>query len=282
MSDDIDFKKSDLIQAAMNRVRGDTTRVDRDFTDSRTMVHRREQDQALKHRLDQLEIARGSNTLAGSASTVAVGPTEVHSTAINRPASGWGPLLLTALVSALGGAGLTWWMLVGQTGQPTQLAVAVPVAALPGSGASSAAVAASSVSSPVTMENSGLAAQATAVDDDLAQALDLIEGWRQAWERRDVDGYLAYYSDHFSPSNGQTRDAWRMARQKNLSSRASIKVGINGVRTDRMGVDRIKVTFLQDYASGKYEERAQPKTLLVQRQGKSWQIVGEWQGDKKG
>lgn len=57
-----------------------------------------------------------------------------------------------------------------------------------------------------------------------------------------------------------------------------ISVGVNKLRTDPVGADRLKVTFLQDYSSGNCKEQAQPKTLMLQRQGNSWKIVGEWQG----
>ena len=40
----------------------------------------------------------------------------------------------------------------------------------------------------------------------------------------------------------------------------------------------MKLVFLQDYASGKYREHAQPKTLLLLLQDARWLIVEERQG----
>lgn len=258
-----------MIQATLNRAPCDAKGVKLEFLPSRSMRLRRTQDLALKGRLEQLEAARGVNVVAGSdagssAKLPEVAPAVVLAAAV-RPAFGWGPFLLTALVSGVICAGLTWWVLVGQAAGSTQFVVTAPVAAVP-------------VSNTSTAGSAGLVVLPNVVEAEVGQVPDLVEGWRQAWERRDADAYLAYYSDQFVPSKGQTHDAWRLARHKNLSSRSSISVGVNGLRTDHMGADRVKVTFLQDYASGKYQERAQPKTLMLQRQGTSWKIVGEWQG----
>ena len=45
-----------------------------------------------------------------------------------------------------------------------------------------------------------------------------------------------------------------------------------------LGTHRYRLVFLQDYHSGSFEERSQPKTLLMVREGKDWRIAGEWQG----
>lgn len=50
----------------MSRARNDANRVEQDFTDSRSMTFPREQDQALKRILEQLEAARGTSTVAES------------------------------------------------------------------------------------------------------------------------------------------------------------------------------------------------------------------------
>ena len=105
-----------------------------------------------------------------------------------------------------------------------------------------------------------------------------IESWRMAWERRDVDAYLGHYSQNFVPANGQSQADWRKARQRNLSSRSAIKVTVKQLNIEPMGQNRFKATFLQDYATEKYQERAQLKTLLLERVTDQWQIAGEWNG----
>jgi hypothetical protein len=120
---------------------------------------------------------------------------------------------------------------------------------------------------------------ANALDDSEYAATEVIEGWRLAWQSRDAEAYLRYYGPNFVPPNGLTRAAWNIARQRNLSSRSSISVGVKDLRVERLGPNQIKLAFLQDYASGAYQENAKLKTMLLERHGKKWFIVGEWQGD---
>ena len=97
-----------------------------------------------------------------------------------------------------------------------------------------------------------------------------MERWRQAWTQRDVDAYLASYGPSFTPPKGQNRAQWEAARRDNLSSRGSIEVAINELRTEPVGEQQMAVHFLQDYTSPTYQEKAQPKTLLLE------QVDGQW------
>lgn len=262
MPDTLDAKKTDLIEAAMDLARCEGSRGEQDFVDSRSMVFRREQDQALKRRLDQLENVHGGHAVHATVAPVAPEPMSVS--AVAQPAYGRNTLLLTAIASALGGAGMTWLALDWAATSPVHPSTIVIAPAVQKTNVVTAAAMA-----PV------------ASNDGKAEALDLLEGWRQAWERRDVDAYLGYYSPQFVPANGHTLAAWRKARQNKLVQGSSISVGIKDVSIDRMAADQIKVSFLQDYRAGKYEETARPKILLIQLHGKKWQITGEWQEDKK-
>lgn len=120
---------------------------------------------------------------------------------------------------------------------------------------------------------------AVQVDPSDSQARDLIEGWRQAWARRDASAYVTHYSQGFAPANGQTRTNWAEGRKRNFAGKSSIQVAISGLRIERLSDDRIKAFFLQDYTAGNYRENAKPKTLLLERVGQEWKIAGEWEGD---
>lgn len=178
-----------------------------------------------------------------------------------------GALLLTAVLSALGAAGLGWLAFDdgregGATARPQSLARA-PAVPEPVALASPAVV---------------FAAPSAAVEDGEAQARDLIERWRRAWTQRDVGAYLACYSQGFVAADGKSRAAWEAARRKKLAGQSEIRVEIRDLSIERIDRDRLEVQFLQDYVSGSYRESAQPKTLQLAKADGQWRIVGEWQG----
>lgn len=105
-----------------------------------------------------------------------------------------------------------------------------------------------------------------------------VERWRQAWSRRDVAAYLGSYSQNFVPADGQPPGKWAEARRHNLLARNDITVRISQIDATQLDKDSYRLVFLQDYRSGSVKEIAQPKTLLVVREGSEWRIAGEWQG----
>ena len=110
-------------------------------------------------------------------------------------------------------------------------------------------------------------------DEDEARAL--IETWRQAWSRSDVNAYLGQYSAQFVPVNGLTQAQWAASRRKIISGRNDIQVGVRDLRIQRSDDGSMSVEFLQDYAAGTYSETAQPKILRLQREDTGWRIVSE-------
>ena len=116
------------------------------------------------------------------------------------------------------------------------------------------------------------------VESREALARSLVERWRQAWAQRDVDVYLASYGPSFTPPKGQNRAQWEAARRDNLSSRGSIEVAIDELRTEPVGEQQMAVHFLQDYTSPTYQEKASPRRCCLQQVDGQWQIAGEWSG----
>ncbi len=183
-------------------------------------------------------------------------------------------MYLSNIVSALLGAGLMYLTLNGLRPTPAEsvkLVSSEPVVA--------PAVESRQPAAPIqaeTTEVPKVQAPAPAVDLQ-AQAYPVIEHWRQAWSARDIDQYLASYSDNFVPADGASRAAWAEARRKNFASRDSIAVSVRGLTAEADGEDAIKVYFQQDYASGRYRESGQWKTLVLQREDAGWRIVAETQ-----
>jgi hypothetical protein len=182
-----------------------------------------------------------------------------------RPSSSGRALMVGVLVlMVLGAAG--WWRWV-KTHEPVAPAPAHIVAEKSFS-AQQEVVAARLILVPA----------AVPAEDCEALTGDLVERWRAAWTRRDVEAYLASYGPTFVPPKGQTRLQWNSARRDNLSSRASIEVVIHELRTESVGDRQMAVYFLLDYISPTYREKAERKTLLLDQVDGQWQIAGEWSG----
>ena len=102
----------------------------------------------------------------------------------------------------------------------------------------------------------------------------LLGAWRAAWQRADLDGYLAFY-DRQADQGGRVgheaiaehkRDLWRVSPPRR------VELGPPTVDMDPAGV---RVRFSQDYASdGGYEDHG-VKTLVLAPAKTGWSIVSE-------
>jgi ketosteroid isomerase-like protein len=215
----------------------------------------------MARRLEQLHSALGESEVATAKAIVKDLPSTVDSVK-TFPA---GRLIMTAILSALFGAGIMW--LGAPHPQPTAAPAPLTLAAPP--------TVAPTTSNPV------LTAPATAEVSDKTQVGELLDTWRNAWAQRDIASYLDTYSQQFTPIDGSTRDAWVAARTKKLSAGAPIDIQIRELGIERLNADQFKVTFLQDYASGNYREMARTKVLLIIRENGEWKIAKEWMTENK-
>lgn len=168
-------------------------------------------------------------------------------------------LVSACLISAALGAGAMWLATPGAAPGTSPSMVAVPVASPP----------------PQPDASAGWATSAITSDEIRIEAV--LEKWRQAWSERNLAGYLDTYGTGFIPADGSSRADWVAARTKMLLKKSAIKVGIRDVSIERMAADRFKVSFRQDYESGKYRESGRAKTLNIEREDGGWKIVGERQ-----
>ncbi|MBE2259468.1 MAG: nuclear transport factor 2 family protein [Rhodobacteraceae bacterium] len=173
---------------------------------------------------------------------------------------------LSNILSALLGAGLMYAALEAVRSSPGRSVTIVA--------AERAAVSRRPVA---PLERTGEAIASVPAPDLDSEARNAVENWRSAWSGRDIERYLASYSEDFVPPNGGSRDAWAEARRKNFARRSDIAVDVWGLTVDAESDDRLKVYFQQDYASGAYRETGQWKTLVLQREDGAWLIVSETQ-----
>lgn len=222
---------------------------------------------ALHRRLEQLRNAMGEVTELAVPQTPASPETPRASVSTKARVA---PVVVIG--SALLIAGALWWTF----GTGTRSAAVPPVAdTAPATQAPALAKPAPAQTAPVAAP---LAAALVQPVLDEQQIRDALESWRLDWSRRDVDAYLKHYSPSFVPASGQTRAEWEAIRRRSISSRPAIRVEVNNLRIEPLDAQQVRLSFLQNYISGTYQETAQPKTMRLVRGDSGWQIVGEWQG----
>lgn len=105
-----------------------------------------------------------------------------------------------------------------------------------------------------------------------------IEDWRAAWERKDIDSYIAKYGSEFR-SMKMNREQWREYKTKLNENYKSITVRISrpAIFKDR---DTAVVRFLQEYHSDQHSDYGE-KVLYLKKDNEGYKIVGEsWAAEK--
>jgi tetratricopeptide (TPR) repeat protein len=113
--------------------------------------------------------------------------------------------------------------------------------------------------------------------DASADILKAVNGWAEAWSKKDADGYLAYYAKEFKTPGSEARDAWEKTRRARIAAPKSIAVGVESPKVTMTGADRATVTFRQSYRSDVLKSNSR-KTLVMVRTDGRWQIVEEKSG----
>ncbi len=101
-----------------------------------------------------------------------------------------------------------------------------------------------------------------------------VTAWADAWSRRDVAAYLAFYSPDFKPSNGLSLTEWQSQRRERLAVARSIQVKVKNPAVEPLGSNKAKTRFTQHYASDRLNETTS-KTLVWEMRPAGWQIVSE-------
>jgi tetratricopeptide (TPR) repeat protein len=113
-----------------------------------------------------------------------------------------------------------------------------------------------------------------AAADPSAEVLAAVNGWAQAWSKKDADGYLSHYTKDFKAPSGQSRDAWEKSRRDRIAAPKSISVGIESPKVTMQGNDRANVAFRQNYQSDVLKATSRKTLVLVKADGR-WLIEEE-------
>ena len=118
---------------------------------------------------------------------------------------------------------------------------------------------------------------APAAADASADVLKAVNGWAEAWSKKDADGYLAYYAEDFKTPGGEARPEWEKSRRSRITAPKSIAVSVAEPKVTMSGADRATVSFRQNYRSDVLKSNSR-KTLVMVRSGGRWQILEEKSG----
>lgn len=110
-----------------------------------------------------------------------------------------------------------------------------------------------------------------------ADVLKTVNGWAQAWSKKDVDSYLGYYAKDFKTPAGESRPDWEKTRRERIAAPKSIHVGVDSAKVTMRAPDRASVSFRQTYKSDKLSTKSR-KTLELAKVDGRWLIKEEKAG----
>lgn len=79
-----------------------------------------------------------------------------------------------------------------------------------------------------------------------------VNDWASAWRKKDIDNYLKFYSDKFTPEPPLDKAAWEKQRRERLSTNGKIGVKVNDLVVTCDG-NKATAKFKQDYSVTTYK-----------------------------
>jgi Flp pilus assembly protein TadD/ketosteroid isomerase-like protein len=119
-------------------------------------------------------------------------------------------------------------------------------------------------------------APAPANNAEQAEVLKVVDAWAKAWSNKDVKGYLNMYHDKFQTPGGVSMKAWSEERRSRIEGKGRISVKVEAPQVTFDG-NSATVKFKQAYSSDRLSSTSR-KTLVLEKQGKQWQIKQERTG----
>jgi tetratricopeptide (TPR) repeat protein len=111
--------------------------------------------------------------------------------------------------------------------------------------------------------------------DASAEVLKAVNGWAQAWSKRDVDAYLGYYAKDFQTPSGESRADWEKARRTRIAGAKLITVVVSSPKVMLSAPNQATVTFRQAYQSDSFKATGGKTLVLVKGADGRWQIEQE-------
>jgi len=110
------------------------------------------------------------------------------------------------------------------------------------------------------------------IEQDKMELEDIIEKWRYAWEGKDINRYMSYYSPAFS-SGGKNWQEWRAHKRRLADRYKSISVKVSDILLLANG-EKALASFTQQYETTGLKSTGR-KRLYLKRNSKEWKIFAE-------
>ena len=101
----------------------------------------------------------------------------------------------------------------------------------------------------------------------------MVQAWAEAWSRKDVPAYLAFYASSFKTPRGKDLAGWKAERKERIERAKSIRVEVSQIKVKVKG-STAKLKFRQHYSSNLLGSDSR-KTLVLKRVNGGWLIVEE-------
>lgn len=118
------------------------------------------------------------------------------------------------------------------------------------------------------------AAPSTPINAVCTSVTPTVEKWIAAWNKKDLNGYFASYSDAFVPALDLKRSEWETLRKKRVGKQGGISTVLKNIKPSRCDAKTSEVTFTQEYGSDNYRDIVE-KTLAMEYVSGQWKIIRE-------
>lgn len=108
---------------------------------------------------------------------------------------------------------------------------------------------------------------------ELSAIKRLISRWQEAWQEKDIEGYMAAYAKDFF-AIGLDREGWRRHKSELNRKYRRIRLEVRNLRIKLMSSKRAIVRFDQEYSSDRLHDHGRKTMQLVKRDGR-WRIKKE-------
>ena len=112
------------------------------------------------------------------------------------------------------------------------------------------------------------------VADDI---LEILSGWRQSWENKDMEKHFSYYSDDFSSENYRKKNinlaGWKQYKSNIAEQNKNIKVTIKSLHIRKEG-NQVIASFLQKFSSDDLLSFG-TKNITFVEESEEWKIKKE-------
>lgn len=101
----------------------------------------------------------------------------------------------------------------------------------------------------------------------------ITQGWAQAWSNKNLERYLAYYTENYRPDDRTSHPEWIANRASALGKPGEIAIELDNLDV-QIAAEQVMVRFDQSYRSSNYSDRVR-KTLVYSFTENGWRISQE-------